>query len=75
MTNTVVGFDPTQLDFSDYREVPGTGVKVAFHRIVTWTDNQTTTDFTGVQGNVAIDAAKFAEPPPAPPAKTSTLGQ
>ena len=71
MTNTVVGFDPTQLDFSDYREVPGTGVKMAFHRIVTWTDNQTTTDLTDVKGNTAIDAAKFAQPPPAPAGKIS----
>jgi len=72
MTNTVVGFNPTQLDFSDYREVPGTGVKVPFHRVTTWTDNQTTVDLDSVQGNATIDAKRFAQPPPAPPAKTST---
>jgi photosynthetic reaction center cytochrome c subunit len=72
LTNTVVGFNPTQLDFDDYREVPGTGVKVPFHRVVTWTDNQTTVDLSQVQGNAAIDAKKFAQPPPAPPGTTST---
>ena len=69
LTNTVVGFNPTQLDFSDYREVPGAGVKVPFHRVVTWTDNQTTVDLNQVQANVPIDAAKFAQPPPALPGK------
>jgi photosynthetic reaction center cytochrome c subunit len=67
LTNTAVGFDPTQLDFSDYREVPGTGVKIPYHRIVTWTDNQTTVDLTEVQPNATIDAKRFAQPPPAPP--------
>lgn len=75
MTNTVVGFDPTQLDFSDYREVPGTGVKVPFHRIVTWTDNQTTTDLTEVHLNATVDDAKFTQPPPAKPGTITTLGQ
>ena len=69
LTNTVIGFDPTQLDFSDYREVAGTGVKVPFHRVTTWTDNQTTVDLSDVQLNATIDATRFKQPPPAPPAK------
>jgi len=68
LTNTVIGFNPTQLDFSDYRNVAG--VKVPFHRVTTWTDNQITIDLDRVQPNAPIDAAKFAQPPPAPPAKT-----
>lgn len=68
-TNTVVGFNPTQMDFGDYREVPGTGVKVPFHRVVTWTDNQTTVDLSEVKGNAAIDAKQFAQPAPAAPGK------
>jgi hypothetical protein len=40
--------------------------------VVTWTDNQTTVDLDSAQGNATIDAKKFAQPPPAPPAKTST---
>ena len=75
LTNTVIGFDPTQLDFDDYREVPGTGVKVPFHRVVTWTDNQTTVDLSDVQANATIDAKRFAQPPPAAPGKISTQGQ
>ena len=67
LANTAVGFNPTQLDFSDYREVPGTGVKIPYHRIVTWTDNQTTVDLTDVKPNATIDAKRFAQPPPAPP--------
>ena len=39
--DTIVGQVPTQLDFSDYRDVAG--VKVPFRVITTWTDNQTTT--------------------------------
>jgi photosynthetic reaction center cytochrome c subunit len=67
LTDTVIGFNPTQLDFSDYRDVAG--VKIPFHRVTTWTDNQTTIDLERVQPNATIDAAKFAQPPPAPPPK------
>jgi photosynthetic reaction center cytochrome c subunit len=64
-TNTPIGFNPTQIDYSDYREV--SGVKIPFHWTVTWTDGQSTTQLTEVQPNVPIDAAKFAKPAPAPP--------
>jgi hypothetical protein len=36
LTDRVIGFNPTQLDFSDYRDVAG--VKVPFHRVTTWTE-------------------------------------
>ena len=62
--NTVVGRVPTQVDYSDYRDVAG--VKMPFKTIVTWTNGQTTTELTDVQPNVAIDAAKLAKPAPAP---------
>ena len=67
LIDTVVGFNPTQLDFSDYRLV--SGVKLPFHRVTTWTDNQTTVDLVRVQSNVAVDAAKFSQPAPAKPPK------
>jgi photosynthetic reaction center cytochrome c subunit len=67
LTNTVIGFNPTQVDFADYREIPGAGVKVPFHRVTTWTDNQTTVDLSDVQANVPIEASRFAQPAPAPP--------
>ena len=67
LIDTAVGFNPTQLDFSDYRLVAG--VKVPFHRVTTWTDNQTTVDLVRVQPNIAVDATKFAQPAPAQPPK------
>jgi hypothetical protein len=65
--DTAVGRVPTQIDYSDYRDVAG--VKMPFRWIATWTDGQSTTQLTEVQPNVQIDDAKFAKPAPAPPAK------
>ncbi len=66
---TAVGIIPAQTDYSDYRDVAG--VKIPFHWTVTWTDGQSTTELSEVRPNVAIDAAKFAKPAPAPPPKTA----
>jgi outer membrane lipoprotein-sorting protein len=64
--DTVVGIVPTQIDYSDYREV--SGVKMPFKWTLTWTDGQSTTELSEVRANVPIDAAKFARPaPPATP--------
>ncbi len=60
--DTPIGMVPTQMDYSDYREVAGT--KMPFHMVITWTDGQSTIQLTDVQPNVAIDAAKFAKPAP-----------
>lgn len=62
--NTIVGINPTQVDYSDYRDVPGTGVKLPFHWIMSWTDGQSTFIMSQVQTNAPIDAAKFAKPNP-----------
>jgi hypothetical protein len=62
-TNTAVGLFPTQIDYSDYREV--SGVRMPFHWVVTWTDGQSTIDLNDVQANVPIDPARFAQPAPA----------
>jgi hypothetical protein len=61
-TRTPVGFVPTQIDYGDYRDV--NGVKVPFKRTVSQTYMQMTVEFTNVQANAAIDAAKFAKPAP-----------
>ena len=61
---TAVGRIPTQIDYEDYREV--SGVKIPFRWTSTWTDGQAHTELSQVQTNVAIDAAKFAKPAPAP---------
>jgi len=57
---TIVGPNPTQIDYSDYREVAG--VKLPFNWQVTWTDGQSKFEMNQVQPNVAIDAARFAKP-------------
>ena len=64
-TITPVAFVPTQIDYADYRELPGVGVKVPFARTVTQTYMQMTLQFTDVQPNAPIDAARFAKPAPA----------
>jgi len=64
-TITPVAFVPTQIDYADYRELPGLGVKVPFQRTLTQTYMQMTLQFTDIQPNVAIDAARFAKPAPA----------
>jgi photosynthetic reaction center cytochrome c subunit len=68
-TNLPVGLNPTQIDFSDYRDV--SGVNIPFHWTVTWTDGRSITELNQVQPNAAIDPAKFAKP--APPAPTKTV--
>ena len=60
-----VGRMPTQIDYSDYREV--SGVKMPFRWKVTWLDGLETFVLSDVQPNVPIDGAKFARP--APPAR------
>ncbi len=59
---TLVGIVPTQIDYSDYRDVAG--VKMPFKILVTWTNGQNTILLTDVQPNVAIDAARFTRPAP-----------
>ena len=66
--DTAVGRVPTQIDYSDYRDVAG--IKLPFHWVITWTDGQSTIELTGIQPNPPIDAAKFARPAPAPPPRS-----
>jgi outer membrane lipoprotein-sorting protein len=63
--DTAVGRVPTQVDYSDYRDVAG--VKVPFKWIVTWTDGQATTELTEVQPNTTIPATRFGQPAPIRP--------
>jgi photosynthetic reaction center cytochrome c subunit len=57
---TPVGTVPTQMDFSDYRDVAG--VKMPFKTVITWTDGQNTIALNQIQPNVPIDPARFAMP-------------
>ena len=65
--DTAVGRVPTQIDYSDYRDVRG--IKLPFKWTATWTDGQSTAELNEIQINVSIDGAKFARPAPAPPPK------
>ncbi len=67
--NTIIGRVPIQVDYSDYRDVAGAGVKLPFHVITTWTDGRSDVLLTSAETNVAIDAAKFNQPPPSAPPK------
>jgi outer membrane lipoprotein-sorting protein len=59
-SDSLVGRTPTQIDYSDYREVGG--VKMPFRFTVSWLDGKERFELTDVQVNVAIDAGKFARP-------------
>ncbi len=61
-TLTPVGFVPTQIDYSDFRDVAG--VKVPFKRVVSQTFMQMTVELTDVQSNAAVNPATFARPQP-----------
>jgi len=67
--DTIIGRVPIQVDYSDYQDVAGAGVKLPFHVITTWTDGRSDVLLTSAQTNVAIDAAKFNQPPPSAPPK------
>ena len=64
-TITPIAFVPTQIDYADYRELPGLGVKIPFSRTLTQTYMQMTLKFEDVQVNGPIEAARFAKPAPA----------
>jgi hypothetical protein len=59
---TGVGIVPTQIDYSDYRDV--NGVKLPHHVVLTWTDGQNTYVFKEIRPNVPIEASRFARPAP-----------
>ena len=64
-SRTGVGIVPTQIDYSDYRDV--NGVKLPHHIVLTWTDGQNTYEFKQIRPNVPIAAARFARPAPYAP--------
>lgn len=61
-SRTPVGTVPTQVDYSDYREVAG--VRMPFRMLVRWTNGQNAIELAEVRPNVAIEAARFARPAP-----------
>ena len=59
---TAVGTVPLHVTYSDYRDVPGVGVKMPFTFQMTWVDGQYTVNLESVQPNGPIDAGRFAKP-------------
>lgn len=59
-SDTPVGVIPTQVDYSDYRDVAG--VKMPFHWVITWTDGKSTVNLTEIQPNAPMDTARFGMP-------------
>jgi hypothetical protein len=57
-----VGLTPTQVDYSDYRDVAG--VKMPFKRVISWVDGRVIIELSEIQPNVTVDAARFAKPAP-----------
>lgn len=55
-----IGRIPTQVDYSDYRDVGG--IKFPFEYKFTWLDGRYTAKLNEVKTNIAIDAAKFGRP-------------
>ena len=55
-----IGRMPTQIDYSDYRDVGG--IKFPFEYKFTWLDGRYTAKLNDVKTNVAIDAARFGKP-------------
>jgi len=66
-TNSPVGLNPTQIDYTDYREV--SGVKMPFRWMTTWTDGKASTELSEIKVNMPVADAQFAKPAPASSAK------
>lgn len=62
LRDTIVGADPEQTDYDDYRDVDG--VKMPFSIRVSYASNNIsgTRKLTEVKTNVTVDASKFAMP-------------
>lgn len=58
---TPIGRIPTQIDYSDYRDVAG-GIKLPFHLTFAWLDGRDAIQLSEIQTNVPIDDAKFGRP-------------
>ena len=73
-TNTPLGLNPVQVDFTDYRVVDG--VKTPYRWTLARPSGAFTIQIDDVQQNVPIEATRFEEPKQAPiPAAGPTPGQ
>ena len=57
--NSPIGRAPTQVDFDDYREVGGAGIKMPFRWTFGWLNGRDSFELKDVRVNVPIDPAVF----------------
>ena len=57
-----IGRAPTQVDFADYRDVPGAGIKMPYRWTFGWLNGRDTIELKDVRVNVPIDAGTFGGP-------------
>ncbi len=62
---TPLGRNPTQIDYSDYRDADG--VKIPYRWTLARPGNRFTIQIDDVKQNVPVEDSKFAAPPPPPP--------
>jgi hypothetical protein len=62
---TPVGPVPTQIEYTNYRDVGG--IKMPFAWTASQTYMQMTIKLSGIQANVPVEAARFLKPPPGTP--------
>jgi hypothetical protein len=55
-----IGRAPTQVDFSDYRDVPGAGIKMPYRWTFGWLNGRDTIEIKDVRINAPVDAEVFA---------------
>jgi hypothetical protein len=66
-TDSVLGLEPTQVDYSDYRNVDG--VQIPFRWTLADPHHISAIQLKRVQQNVPIDASRFANPPSGAPSR------
>ena len=60
LSSSPIGRAPTQVDFADYREVAGSGIKMPFRWTFGWLDGRDSFELKEVRLNAVIDPGVFA---------------
>ena len=63
-SKTMVGTNPISVEYSNYQDVPGLGIKLPYTWVLTWTNGRGTFEMASLQPNVNIEAARFGRPTP-----------
>jgi len=68
-TDSPLGYNPTQIDYADYRAVDG--IKIPYRWTIARPGNRFTIQVEQLQQNVPVDDAKFVPPPATPPPQSA----